>query len=154
MTMNYIVGKKLKDFKAWGNGYDTLKKADYYGEVDALEDYLNDLADNLNKTFTETELNDLLSFNDTVLMIAYGQDELVNGLKKSITKESVKETDLPENSIIDKNNDLSNLLWDFVIDTLGTEEYLETDDVLEDYKVVQDTKTNGYYILDKNLLAK
>ena len=62
----------LKNFKAWSGAKDTLNKLIELNKCDELEFILNDLYPN---GLTETELNDILWFDDEWIYEALGIEE-------------------------------------------------------------------------------
>ena len=58
--MRYLVENSLHDFPAWSGAIDTMDTLKENGDVDAVEDYINEVADSQEEPLTETEINDIL----------------------------------------------------------------------------------------------
>lgn len=63
--MNYLVeDTDIRNFKAWSGGKDWLDQAFENGTVDELSNYFEEIAENREEPLTETEINDILWFDE------------------------------------------------------------------------------------------
>ena len=58
--MRYLKESSLYDFPAWSGGADTLEVLKENGDVDTVEEYINEINENQEEPMTDTEVNDIL----------------------------------------------------------------------------------------------
>lgn len=83
--MQYTVEKPLHDFDFWAGALQTVEELSY-SEIDAIEEYLEDLG----IVFTETDVNDFFWFDrDTIAeILGYGDfDEIIEENKRMYSED-------------------------------------------------------------------
>lgn len=64
--MQYLVDTPLSEFRAWSGGKDRLEEAIANGTVDKVEEFIDMLSEDREEPLSDTEINDLLWFDEEV----------------------------------------------------------------------------------------
>lgn len=142
--MKYTVEQDLRDFQPWSGARDWHAQAIENGTIDDVQAFIEDFYESTGVIPTETDINDLLWFDEEVHHIIENKsllqrmDELANGKFSAEALEKISE-ELDETSSdieIERELDAHN-------------EYPTIQEACKDKDCESEEELNDYYIVDK-----
>lgn len=136
--MRYVVECDLRSFNAWAGAIDTLNTLIQYGDVDQVENYLNDVF--CDEDPTDTEINDFLWFETDAIAeyLGFQTWEHYEDPNKYVSKEVMDNISEDDLALFEKvNGDL----YDYIYTNYSDEELQEVSDVVNEIEdLIEDLK--------------